>query len=79
MEFSVMVMDAWGVKHSKPFSGRVLGVDSPKEAAVKWVSRFYDRNLKVESVTSRDSFRSANVKVFTLNCEGGKVFFLCVF
>lgn len=79
MEYSVMVMDAWGVKRNKPFSGRVIGVDSVKEAASKWVFRYYDRNLKVESILVRPSDRSANVSLATVNCEGGKTFFLYVF
>lgn len=79
MEYSVMVLDAWGVKRSRPFSARIIGVDSIKEAALKWVSRHYDRDLRVESVLIRPSDRSANVSLVTLNCEGGRTFFLYVF
>lgn len=79
MEYSVMVMDAWNVRHVKPLSGRVLGVQSVRDAAEKWVYLFYDKNLKVESVTVKPSCRSANVYIATVNCEGGRIFFLYVF
>lgn len=79
MEYSVCCVDAWNVKHARPFSGRVIGVDSVKDAAVKWLARFYDKDLKVDSVTSRSASRSGNVTMVTLNCEGGKTFFLYVF
>ena len=79
MEYSVLCVDAWGLKHSRPFSGRVLGVDSVTEAAKKWLARFYDKNLDVLSVSVEKTLKSPNVSTVTLNCDGGKVFFLYVF
>lgn len=79
MEYSVFVSDVWGAGHVKPFSGRVIGVDSISEAAEKWVSRFFDRSLKVDSVAVCPSNCSANATLAVVKCEGGQTFFLYVF